>query len=224
MRFDHLPTCAGRTVDATYSREFFLTNLSSRLWGIDPTNSVVLPGVMYQSNRSRSTTPTGIPRAFDAFSCPVARAFDHHSSGVGNLIANLDVMLRVALIPRGLINHGGDGGDKFWWIQKNSLRIRDGLVVNKRPTIVFYNINNSFLGSITSRFSGNKPALLPPKALAGGGICPGRREFEQKFSKNSNARGGARGGCWSFDLTGTLVCVNPPLATKTHRLSNILIP
>ena len=34
----------------------------------------------------------------------------------------------------------------------------------------------------------------------------GRGQFEQKFSKNSNARGAARGGgCWSFDLTGTLV-------------------
>ena len=32
----------------------------------------------------------------------------------------------------------------------------------------------------------------------------GRGEFEQKFSKNSNARGVARGGCLSFDLTGTL--------------------
>ena len=29
----------------------------------------------------------------------------------------------------------------------------------------------------------------------------GGGEFDQKFSKNSNARG----GCWSFDLTGTLV-------------------
>ena len=35
---------------------------------------------------------------------------------------------------------------------------------------------------------------------------PREGEFEQKFSKNSNARGVARGGggCWSFDLTGTL--------------------
>ena len=32
----------------------------------------------------------------------------------------------------------------------------------------------------------------------------GRGEFEQKLSKNSNARGVARGGCLSFDLTGTL--------------------
>ena len=33
----------------------------------------------------------------------------------------------------------------------------------------------------------------------------GRGEFEQKFSKNSNAQGVAGGGgCLSFDLTGTL--------------------
>ena len=31
-----------------------------------------------------------------------------------------------------------------------------------------------------------------------------RGEFEQNFSKNSNARGVALGGCLSFDLTGTL--------------------
>ena len=35
----------------------------------------------------------------------------------------------------------------------------------------------------------------------------GRGELEQKFSKNSNARGGCPvgGGCRSFDLTGTLL-------------------
>ena len=38
----------------------------------------------------------------------------------------------------------------------------------------------------------------------------GRGKFEQKFSKNSNAQGVARGGCLSFDLTGTL------LATKMN--------
>ena len=32
------------------------------------------------------------------------RAFDHYSLGVGNLIASLDFMLRVTLIPRGVIN------------------------------------------------------------------------------------------------------------------------
>ena len=52
---------------------------------------------MYQSNRSFNIPPhpppPGIPRAFEAFSCPGGREFDHHSSGVGNLIASLDVML-----------------------------------------------------------------------------------------------------------------------------------
>ena len=33
---------------------------------------------------------------------------------------------------------------------------------------------------------------------------PLRGEFEQKFSKNSNVQGFIRGGCRSFDLTGTL--------------------
>ena len=32
----------------------------------------------------------------------------------------------------------------------------------------------------------------------------GGEKLEQKFSKNSNARGVARGGCLSFDLTDTL--------------------
>ena len=36
------------------------------------------------------------------------RAFDHHSQGVGNLITSLNFILRVVLIPCGLINHGGD--------------------------------------------------------------------------------------------------------------------
>ena len=49
--------------------------------------------VMYQSNRSFNIPP-GIPRAFDAFSCPGGREFDHHSWGVGNLITSLDVTLR----------------------------------------------------------------------------------------------------------------------------------
>ena len=60
-----------------------------------------------------STSPLGITRAFHTFSCPGEGAFDHHSVGVGNLIASLDVMLRVMLIPRGLINHGRDDGDKL---------------------------------------------------------------------------------------------------------------
>ena len=36
------------------------------------------------------TSPLGIPREYDAFSCPGGREFDHHSQGVGNLIASLD--------------------------------------------------------------------------------------------------------------------------------------
>ena len=70
---------------------------------------------MYQSNRSLNIPP-GIARAFDVFSCPRGRefdelpgggAFDHYSLGVGNLIASLDFILRVALIPRGVINPPG---------------------------------------------------------------------------------------------------------------------
>ena len=48
----------------------------------------------------------------------------------------------------------------------------------------------------------------------------GKGEFEQKFSKNSNAQGGGVGGCpgrcLSFDLTGTLQQppqIKPPLAS-----------
>ena len=51
--------------------------------------------------------------------------------------------------------------------------------------------------------SGNFPWGGAFKQLFG----PVRGESEHKFSKNSNARGVARGGgggCWSFDLTGTL--------------------
>ena len=68
---------------------------------------------MYQSNRSFNIPPGHIPHAFDAFSWPGGREFDHHSKGVGNLITSLNIMLRVALIPSGLINQGGDGGDKL---------------------------------------------------------------------------------------------------------------
>ena len=62
-----------------------------------------------------------MPRRFDAISCPGGRefefdhrslpgagAFDHHSLGVGNLIASLHFMSRVPLIPRELTNHCGD--------------------------------------------------------------------------------------------------------------------
>ena len=45
--------------------------------------------------KSKLQHPPGIPRAFDAFSCPEVRKFDHRSCiGGGNLIASLDVKLR----------------------------------------------------------------------------------------------------------------------------------
>ena len=84
---------------------------------------------MYRSNRSLNILPPGIPRAFDFFSCPGGRAFDHYSLGVGNLIASLDFMLRVALIPRGVINHGED---KPSCIQSERYSIRGGLAKKQR--------------------------------------------------------------------------------------------
>ena len=75
---------------------------------------LVVLAPMYQSNRSFNIPLPGILRTFDAFSCPGGREFDRHSWGVGNLIASLYFILRVELIPRGfrgLISHGGDGGD-----------------------------------------------------------------------------------------------------------------
>ena len=68
---------------------------------------------MYRSNRSFNIPP-GIPRAFDVFSCPGGREslpggghlITTHALGVENLIASLDFMLRVALIPPGVINYG----------------------------------------------------------------------------------------------------------------------
>ena len=47
---------------------------------------------------------------------------------------------------------------------------------------------------MTSLCSGNKPALLPRSHVRVGAFeqlfGPGRQRFEQKLSKNSNARGG----------------------------------
>ena len=57
------------------------------------------------------------------------RAFDHYSLGVGNLIASLDFMLRVALIPRGVINHGED---KPSCIQSERYPIRGRLAGKQR--------------------------------------------------------------------------------------------
>ena len=55
--------------------------------------------------------------------------FDHYSLGVGNLIASLDFMLRVALIPRGVINHNED---KPSCIQSERYPIRGELAEKQR--------------------------------------------------------------------------------------------
>ena len=58
---------------------------------------------------------------------PGGREFDHHSQGVGNLITSLDIMLRVALIPRGL--------KKTWRRQTlTNSKEKTKLVENRRPT------------------------------------------------------------------------------------------
>ena len=91
--------------------------------------------LMYQSNRSlnippghtlgiwRLSCPRG--REFDELSLPGGGAFDHYSQGVGNLIASLNFILRIALIP----NHGGD---KSWGIHSERYLIRGGLAEKKR--------------------------------------------------------------------------------------------
>ena len=60
---------------------------------------------------------------------PRGGAFDHYSYVVGILIASLDFVLRVGLIPRGVINHSGD---KTWCIQSERYPIRGGLAVKQR--------------------------------------------------------------------------------------------
>ena len=60
---------------------------------------------------------------------PRGGAFDHYSYVVGILIASLDFVLRVGLIPRGVINHSGD---KTWCIQSERYPIRSGLAVKQR--------------------------------------------------------------------------------------------
>ena len=62
-------------------------------------------------------------------------AFDHYSLGVGNLIASLDFMLRVALIPRGVIYHDED---KPSCIQSERYPIRGGLAEKQRLAQALY--------------------------------------------------------------------------------------
>ena len=137
-------------------------------------------------------------------------------------------MLRVTLIPRGLINHSGDV--KLWWIQRKRLGICGGLVENQRPTQAVFRIwrclRTIYIYSYKYVLS-NKPCLhlqlqkhnrsywkvktvIILVIFLGVGAFEQlfglvRGEFEQKFSKHSNARGGCPGGgCWSFSLTDTL--------------------
>ena len=94
--------------------------------------------LMYQSNRSLNIPP-GIPRAFDVFCCPGGREFDELSfPGAGHLITThrrwgiwslASISCYVALIPRGVINHGGD---KPWCIQSERYLILGGLAEKQR--------------------------------------------------------------------------------------------
>ena len=75
------------------------------------------------------------------------RAFDHYSLGVGNLIASLDFMLRVALIPRGVINHDEDS-------QSERYPIRGGLAEKQRLhklCSVFEGIQEPFILSLACK-------------------------------------------------------------------------
>ena len=79
------------------------------------------------------------------------RAFDHYSLMVGNLIASLDFMLRVALIPRGVINHGRD---KPSCIQSERYPIRGGLAEKQRLAqafSVFEGIQEPFMLSLACK-------------------------------------------------------------------------
>ena len=67
---------------------------------------------------------------------------------MGNLIASLDFMLRVALIPRGVINHDGDKPSR---IQSKRYPIRGGLAEKQRlaqACSVFEGIQEPFILSL----------------------------------------------------------------------------
>ena len=66
---------------------------------------------------------------------PGGGAFDHYSLGVGNLIASLDFMSRVALIPRGVIS---PAEDKPSCIQSERYPIRGGLAEKQRLAQAFF--------------------------------------------------------------------------------------
>ena len=101
--------------------------------------------LMYRSDRSFNISPPpGHTTSFPAREGGIwltwssrGRAFDHYSLGVGNLIACLDFMLRVALIPRGVINHGED---KPSCIQSERCPIRGGLAEKQRLAQALFSI------------------------------------------------------------------------------------
>ena len=137
---------------------------------------------MYQSNWSfhiRPPPPPGIPRAIDAFSCPGGREFitTHRGWGIWSL----------ASMSCYEINFRGDV--KLWSIQKKRLPICGGLVENQRPTQAVFRIWRC-LRTIYIFNTHVEMCCLIFQQLFG----PVRGEFEQKFFKNSNARGVAQGG------------------------------
>ena len=69
---------------------------------------------MYQLNRSFNIPPPpAYPGHLTPFPAREGGNLITTHRGVGNLITSLDIMLRVVLIPRGLIKHGRDGGNKL---------------------------------------------------------------------------------------------------------------
>ena len=74
---------------------------------------VIFPSIilLFQSNRSLNTPPPP-PGHLTPLPAQVGGHLNT-TQGVGNLIASLDIILQVVLIPHGLINHGVDGGDKL---------------------------------------------------------------------------------------------------------------
>ena len=115
------------------SRAIALVNFT---WVFSVVHVVVLYSYVPVKSKLKHPPPPGIPRAFDVFSCargrefdelslPEGGAFDHYPYGVGNLIASLDFILRVPLIP----NHGGD---KPWCIHSKRNLIRGELAEKKR--------------------------------------------------------------------------------------------
>ena len=86
----------------------------------------------------------------------------------------------------------------------------------------------NILGSITSRCSGSKPALLPWRHVRVGAFeqlfGPGRGAFEQKFSKNSNAQGVAWGGGGDVEASIWLVHYDITALPYCFQQKNLSFP